>query len=254
MFFYVLQLVETRFGAGIGVAKQWAMTGLRIAGALVIFLALRFLVGQWLRIYPVDTHQMWGTAGGVKGLFWGHAAESALIWELLFAFVAGGLVYLWSRGKARKLVAMVFVGSFIIVTLQLMFPMWAQTWPNRNDIDEALTKKGLVGTIAEPLKALRGKDYPICVETQDGVELSLKVKPQAELQLSPDCWSGWVVLPEHARFRVRSPGDMEYLFLDGRRLFVSGKEWKWLGELKTLTFRLRGEGMATIAVEPQPRA
>jgi len=244
MFFFMLQLVETRFGVGIGVAKRWATTALRIAGALVIFIALRFLVGQWLRIYPTDTHQMWGNAGGIKGLFWGHAAEQALVWELLFAFVAGGLVYLWSRGRARKLVAMAFVGSLIIVTGQLVFPMYAATWPNRYDIDQALTQNGGITGLAKKAAA------DMAVASEEGARRA-RGEQRIEVELQPDRWSDKVVPPMGVGFTFVGPLDAQVRFEDGTEGPITkdyGVREDWLKG-----FRFRGPAGEKVTVAMIPR-
>ena len=97
-------------------------------------------------------------------------------------------------------------------------------------------------------------DYSLCAETAEGVELSLDKKPKAQLPLSTKCWSGWVSLPNQVDARINNGrGDLEYLFWDGRRLFVSGTERQWLGQIRGTNFRLRGEGIANIAIEPKSK-
>lgn len=96
-------------------------------------------------------------------------------------------------------------------------------------------------------------DYPLCAETADRAKLTFE-QPRATVQLNPKCWSGWVELPNDGpKFdgRITSPGDLEYLFIDGARRFVGGKESLWAGTIRNSTFRLRGEGVATITIEPQ---
>lgn len=94
-------------------------------------------------------------------------------------------------------------------------------------------------------------DYPLCADTAAGVGMTPK-KIRAKMPLSLKCESGWVSIPDGYDFRISNgSGDLEYFFWDGRRLFVSGKERKWLGDIRGQNFRLRGEGTAVIAIEPR---
>lgn len=92
--------------------------------------------------------------------------------------------------------------------------------------------------------------YPLCAETEVGVRLTVE-KPEAKLPLNPNCWSGWVRLPANVDFFVDTSKDHEYLFWNGERKFVSSKNPKWLGQINGNIFRLRGEGIVPITIEPK---
>lgn len=163
MFLILLQVLESRFGTGLKTAKERIAAAGRVVAGLTIFIALRFLAGQVLRLYPIDAYNKMAPIGGLKGIFWGRGADFALTWEILFALVAGALVLAWSRGKYRRLVATVFVVSLIVTTLQLVLPRWVNTWPKREEIDNALAEKGLRGylrgstTLASPARVVEEK-------------------------------------------------------------------------------------------------
>ncbi len=95
--------------------------------------------------------------------------------------------------------------------------------------------------------------YPICAETLGGVKVTF-AKPEADVKLNPKCRSGWVELPNGGpryRARITSPGDLEIVFWDGRPpMLVGATESIWAGYIQNQTFRLRGEGVAKITIEP----
>src|SRR5579864_4134363 len=71
LFFYVLQFMEARCRGGVRVAISWSAFAARAAVAYVIFLALRFLLGQVTGLYPTYAYDGWGANGGFRGIFWG---------------------------------------------------------------------------------------------------------------------------------------------------------------------------------------
>ena len=108
------------------------------------------------------------------------------------------------------------------------------------------SKKGISSAVAA---------YPICANTESGVELTA-VKPEAKLPLDPKCWSGWVSLPDKVDFKVdNGKGNrIEVMLFDGRLRSTrgDGKGGKlWDGNIRTSSFRLLGDGVATIIIAPK---
>lgn len=94
-------------------------------------------------------------------------------------------------------------------------------------------------------------DYPLCGGVKD---IAITAVPsQTQVPLRPDCWSGNIEMPDTPpfTFRIRNPGVLEYKFWDGRRLLFGATDEEWIGEIGNANFRLRGDGTATITVEPQ---
>jgi len=92
-------------------------------------------------------------------------------------------------------------------------------------------------------------NYPVVASARD-------VRPQIgqtiTVAIRPDCWSGWINLPPGRPFVINAPGEIEYLYWSGQRVFVEDKNIKWFEsvEIPHCSFRLRGkEGEAVITVQ-----
>lgn len=71
-----------------------------------------------------------------------------------------------------------------------------------------------------------------------------------KVNIYPDYWSEWIILPPGAKVAIRAPGELEYLFWTGERVLVRDNESPWLGKVSSCKFRLRGTaGEATITVQ-----
>lgn len=89
--------------------------------------------------------------------------------------------------------------------------------------------------------------YPIAADAQD---VWPRVGETVKIKIYPDCLSGWINLPKGANFMIDAPGEIEYFFWTGERIFVKDKNTKWLGEIPRCSFQLRGTaGEATITVQ-----
>ena len=209
-FLLAIQIVEARFGSGLKVAKDWITASARTGMGVIIFLALRFLVGQLLGLYPTDQYGEWGKTG-IHGLFWGHDASRTMIWEVLFAFIGGGISFAWSRGnpKAQKFVGLVFFLSFMIVTAQVALPNWAAKWPTIRDADMSLASDGIQLTIT-------GSDE----------DRYLYPQLQAEVTFIVPVGTGsteWIMRPERATLFSCNPEEkvgMEIVLVTGERVNI----------------------------------
>jgi heme/copper-type cytochrome/quinol oxidase subunit 2 len=88
--------------------------------------------------------------------------------------------------------------------------------------------------------------YPVAKDAQD---VWVHIGEPVKVKIYPDRWSGWINVPPGARCMIDTPGEFEYLFWTGERIVVHEKETKWLGDIKSYSFRLRGSGEATITVQ-----
>lgn len=63
-----------------------------------------------------------------------------------------------------------------------------------------------------------------------------------EVPLDPVCWSGWIQTPPSADLSLRNGHlALEMLFIKGERWNIGGPP-KFMGQVPSSTFRLRGEG------------
>jgi hypothetical protein len=89
--------------------------------------------------------------------------------------------------------------------------------------------------------------YPVA---KDAYDVWVHIGEPAKVKLDPNSWSGWIHLPPGAQFIVDTPGDVECQFWSGERVFIKGKDTRWLGGVPHCVFRLRGtKGEASINVQ-----
>ena len=77
-----------------------------------------------------------------------------------------------------------------------------------------------------------------------------------QVPIQPDCWSGWIVLPtdstgvsQYNWYTVISPGELEFMLADGRRIRMDADEVDSGLVLPRHRCRLRGPGPATVSIE-----
>ncbi|OGI76210.1 hypothetical protein A3C67_03270 [Candidatus Nomurabacteria bacterium RIFCSPHIGHO2_02_FULL_42_19] len=158
---YVTQIVFTELGSGVAIAWRGMRLTANVAMGIIIFLALRFLAAKTLGLYPADTYGNVDDSGGAYSILVGHDVSSVILWEVCFAFVAGGLAVAWANGKERRIVGTIFVVSLAILSIQIAFPKYVGTWPNRDTISTTLVDNGVVGTSAKGAWAFMfGKPAP----------------------------------------------------------------------------------------------
>jgi hypothetical protein len=161
LFFFVLQFIEERFGTGVRIATSWGKIAVRTTVAFAAFVALRFLLGQVLGVYPVDAHTDWGDYGGFNGIFWGHKAPGSIVNELVILGILGWIMWGYLHKKRMaKLATYALVG---IILLGVLFPPWALTWSKtRDEIGKSLAEKGVAATLGAGLtpSSQDPKNYP----------------------------------------------------------------------------------------------
>lgn len=89
---------------------------------------------------------------------------------------------------------------------------------------------------------------PLCAD-QQVYRPDFEIAPEMKIKISPDCWSGWVTIPNQAKFRISSPDNLEILTWQGDWLFIEPDSAEWLGEVRFSNFRLSGGGRAVVFVE-----
>ncbi len=149
---YLAQVVATEMRPGLDTAKGWLkFMGNAILG-VVAFLALRLIATSLLGLPLAATYQKLEDSGGLYWTLFGADVSNVILWEILFAIVAGGLVALWVRGKGGKLVMAVFVIAFLVTSLQVRFPKSASAvsaegamWDAK--LESRIKEKGALGAI-----------------------------------------------------------------------------------------------------------
>jgi hypothetical protein len=145
---YLMHVLMTELGTGFNNAVSWVRRAGNIALGVAIFLALRFLAAKVLGLYPVDTYTTLDDSGGLYWVLGGKNISSWILWEVMFAFVAGKLVVLWARGQ-DKWVGAIFVTSLIILSVQIAWPEVINALPKRKSVATAIVEEvsahGIVG-------------------------------------------------------------------------------------------------------------
>lgn len=145
---YSLHIVWNKLGmktSTLTTAWGWVNSTLSVAMGLVIFVVLRFIVAKVTNLYPVDTWEEIGKGGSFYWIVRGHNMSSIILWEILFAFIAGGLSVAWFKGK-HGIVGAIFGISLLILSLQIAFPNYTATWPSREAVGTNLVHHGVAGT------------------------------------------------------------------------------------------------------------
>ena len=209
---YVMHVVLTEMGPGAETAWAWTKLAGNVGIGIVIFIALRFIGAQVVGLYPIDTYRALDS-GGLYGILPAHDVSKAVAFEILFAFVAGGLSVAWVKGK-RGVVGAIFGISLAIVVLQAATPKYAATWPNRDQVSTNLINHGLVGA---PLKGVwvaafgtpevktnRASTNPATtpVHTPVWSEKTLKIPPGG---FSVTLYRGWRVHPLGGNITITTP-------------------------------------------------
>jgi len=142
---YVMHLLMTEMGSGVQTALKLTKSAGNMLMGVVIFLALRFLAAKALGLYPASTYDQIDSSGGFRWILPGYDISSVILWEVMFAFVAGGLSVAWVKGQHRKIVVGIFAVSLLILSLQLAFPKYTATWASKDQTSRNLTEHGVVG-------------------------------------------------------------------------------------------------------------
>lgn len=94
--------------------------------------------------------------------------------------------------------------------------------------------------------------YSGCGGCSKSSEPSNELPNYKTIKFQIDCcrWSDWISLPPGTKFKVDAPGWHEYWFMDGSKKRIENKDYEWLGDIPSSTFKLRGaKGEATITYE-----
>lgn len=145
---YAMNILFTEMRVGVMTAWQWTKNAGSMAMGVVIFLALRFLAAKIIGLYPIDSYGEIDYAEGFYGILPAHDVSNVILWEVMFAFVGGGMSVAWANGKNRGTIGMIFGVSLIILTFQIALPKYVATWPNRDDVSNNLASNGVVGASA----------------------------------------------------------------------------------------------------------
>ena len=144
---YLMHVVAAELGTGVTTAWRGARLAGNMAIAIVIFLALRFIAGDVVGLYPIDTYGVINNSGGLYGILPSRDISKVILWEVLFAFVAGCMAVSWARGTNRGIVGTIFAISLAILTLQIAFPTYTSTFPSRRSVDQKLATRGFWGVV-----------------------------------------------------------------------------------------------------------
>ncbi len=126
--------------------RKWLGVAIGCIVGVSIFLILRYIAAKYLGIYPIQTVSAIRQAHGLKGIAGGTNVPSPVLFEVLFAIVFGGLAIAWVKGH-RFLVSAIFLLALIVVTLEVSFKEYHDTFMNRDETAHELATKGVVGTI-----------------------------------------------------------------------------------------------------------
>ncbi|MDD5547710.1 MAG: hypothetical protein PHN74_02325 [Candidatus Pacebacteria bacterium] len=105
--------------------------------------------------------------------------------------------------------------------------------------------------IPQILGICSGTSFPTSSNAQN---LWPEIGKVLNIEIRPDCWSGWITIPNNAKYKLDAPGMHEYEFWGGTKVLVpDGSSPKWLGKIPRDCFRLRGDaGTVSIKVEAKP--
>jgi len=80
--------------------------------------------------------------------------------------------------------------------------------------------------------------WPLCGDAERVVQVAER---ETRIAVRSECWSAWIRVPPHRNFQVDTPGEVEAWFWNGKRLFFADHNPRWLGDIPTSTFRIRGK-------------
>lgn len=151
------------------------------------------------------------------------------VWFLAAATVVTGSM-IWGGWLSARFYQFAATLAFVIITVSFFLPQSFAAASNRaGRFDSQLAYE------------IDPQDYPICPGARDYKFQSGK-NDTIMVPISPTCWSGWIIVPEqYAGWDFDSPGELEFLMADGRRIRLAKNEGSY-GWRPTNRFRLRGEG------------
>lgn len=206
---------------------------LRTAGAVI---GAELVFGLYLALLPVGNRR-----GLVPILFLAAVALPFL------SLITGG----WGKWLRRFAVLVLLFVTLLFFVPTIAPALAGRWWTQEARVGQDIRTNGVGAILPDVSVAASTGRYPFCDDTEAGLNVTLATREHT-LQLHPDCWSGWVSMPTAPyTFRIKHGKPMEMRFWNGRRLMVQPQDKIWVGDIGSDNFRLRGEEVVTIVVEPR---
>ena len=148
---YLVQIASVELAGGIAIARTWWTTIGRVTMALALFVGLRLIAAKFLGFYGVDAYGNIIRSGGIPGVIAGREPATNVMFEMLFAGIAGYVVAKRGSKWAQMIIGTIAVLAFVAVIVEGAYPEYHATWYTRHQISVALAKKGLMSRIADAL-------------------------------------------------------------------------------------------------------
>ncbi len=224
----------------IGIINQYDF-GKKLTGWVVLVCGVELSWAFFCGIFPLENDL--------------RVSFTALFALLAAAALAGGSAYLklefgWPRRLAKLLVFAALVCGIILLLVGDNKPKKENSIPKRiiGNVLEMKAEAADILSIFGNNQAESGTrmapsltpNLNVCAGAQD---ITIDYNGSgAEVPLDPVCWSGWIRTPPSADLSIRN-GDlaMEMFFIQGETWNVGGSP-KYIGQVPSSTFRLRGEG------------
>jgi hypothetical protein len=173
---YSIHVVWGQIGSQITTVWGWIKSTRHAAAGVVIFLALRYIIAQVIGLYPIDTYHSLDSGGILKGILPGRDVPKTIMFESLFALVAGGITVAWAQeGKYRWFINGVLGFSLLVVILQITCPKYVAKWPNWDRISANLDENGFGGTMMKGTKyIIAGRPAPKPTPAQTAAAITTK--------------------------------------------------------------------------------
>jgi hypothetical protein len=150
---FLLHVLRRQMGSSATTAWEWIKEIKSVVVEVIVFLAIRYLVGMALNLYPSDTLSTAKQSGGLwEGIILARNVSGLFMLEVTLAFIIGQITVKWGRGTtgADKFpVRAVIVVSCLVLVLQHLFPKYIEkTWPTKEKISARLERNenGVLGT------------------------------------------------------------------------------------------------------------
>jgi hypothetical protein len=130
-----------------GVEKIWTWLSEKLPMALkgfALFLVLRIIVGAVLGLPPIESYQAW-KSGGARGLLTGLNTSEVLLFEVLFACVAGGLTSAYVHKSARVIINVTLIVALAVVMFRRGLPGYTASLPNQEEVEVTMKRHGSIG-------------------------------------------------------------------------------------------------------------
>lgn len=151
---FLTQVLLTDLKVGFQASTKGLKFTARVMGGVLIFITIRYLIAEVMGVYPVDSRNLLGTAKGLQGLVWSRDISKILMFEVVFAFVAGKLVANWVSEKDGGAVKLIFTTAFCILFLQFVVPTYTNSFPSWDQVGQKLEDRGLIGGGLDGLRTL----------------------------------------------------------------------------------------------------